>query len=26
VRSQHVVERIEHFGDAEILDVIDGAD
>src|SRR6476660_2616456 len=26
VRSQHVVERIEHLGDAEILDVIDGAD
>src|SRR5260370_17853729 len=26
VRSQHLVERIEHLGDAEILDVIDGAD
>ncbi len=26
MRPQHVVERIEHLGDAEILDVIDGAD
>src|SRR2546430_3980719 len=26
VRPQHLVERIEHLGDAEILDVVDGAD
>ena len=26
VRSQHVVERIEHLGDAQILDLVDGAD
>ena len=26
VRPQHVVERIQHFGDAQILDVVDRAD
>src|SRR5216684_601193 len=26
VRPQHVVERIQHLGDAEILDLVDGAD
>src|SRR6185312_4673131 len=26
VRAQHVVEHVEHFGDAQILDVVDRAD
>ena len=26
MRPQHVVERIQHLGDAQILDVVDGAD
>ena len=26
MRSQHVIERVQHLGDAEILDVVDRAD
>ena len=26
MRAEHLVERVEHLGDAQILDVVDGAD